>query len=449
MKALVQPVLSFLYPPLSSNNPTWRCYKPVGMCVNRFINNAVILNPARLIGQGVSCLCLFALTSCISLPDLPDLSYMLPGSSDPVEETKAEISTANLLFVAPVSGLGEGARLVVADAIAAALRDASKPAVISSHINKFGPTVTGQIVEIKRDRSTIWLRAVWQLLASEGDRVSEVDQIIVSELEDWEKGSLEAINLIIKEVTPKIVDMVEKHIHPAKREVVINIRENPKAQKEMSPERMKALMDILKTNRPKPIKTIRTPQPTKTESSGRPLAIVPNMSKVAAASRNAPVKLQKTNPSEIIWGKPSFMIRSIYGAPGDGNRALYAEIRKALRKRDITVTEDVRQAAYFVESKVTVGKVVRGRQAAKIVWTVFTAKGEEVGRAIQENQVTAGSLEYQWGVIAEIVANSAADGIQGLFDGGIPSSPLEESDSLLPPQPELPHVPGKAPPPPS
>ena len=417
--------------------------------MNRFINSVGFLNPARVIGLGVSCICLFTLTSCISLPDLPDLSDLMPGRSTPVEEGVAEISTANLLFIAPVSGLGEGARLVVADAVAAALRDANQPAVISSHINKTGPTVTGQIDEIKRDRSTVWLCAVWQLLASEGDRISEVDQIIVSELEDWEKGSLEAINLIIKEVTPKIVTMVAQHIHPGQREVVINIRENPKAQKDMSPERMKALMDILKTNPPKPIKTIRTPQPAQAAPPGRPLAIMPKINKATAASPSTPVNLQESKPSEIVWGRPSFMIRSIYGAPGDGNRSLYAEIRKALRKRDITVTEDVRQAAYFVESKVTVGKVTRGRQAAKIVWTVFTAKGEEVGRAIQENQVTAGSLEYQWGVIAEIVANSAADGIQGLFNGKIPSSPLEEGDSLIPAQPELLRVPGKAPPPPS
>jgi L,D-peptidoglycan transpeptidase YkuD (ErfK/YbiS/YcfS/YnhG family) len=70
-------------------------------------------------------------------------------------------------------------------------------------------------------------------------------------------------------------------------------------------------------------------------------------------------------------------------------------MNKALRKRDMTVTEDPRQA--------------------KIVWAVNTMTDEEVGKTGQENQVKAGSLNGPWGRIAEIVSNAAVSGIQELF----------------------------------
>ena len=74
--------------------------------------------------------------------------------------------------------------------------------------------------------------------------------------------------------------------------------------------------------------------------------------------------------------------------------------------------------------------------------------GDEVGKTGQENQVNARSLNGPWGRIAEIVSNAAVSGIQELF--GIESR--KSSRRLELPNfsagPDLPQVPGRAPPPP-
>ena len=133
---------------------------------------------------------------------------------------------------------------------------------------------------------------------------------------------------------------------------------------------------------------------------------------------------------------------------GDGNEALTRAMKTALRKSDLTVTEDPRQAKFVIQGKVEISAPVNGRQQAKIVWMVNTMDGDEVGKAVQENQVKAGSLNGPWGRIAEIVSNAAVSGIQELF--GIESR--KSSRRSEPPKfsgsPELPQVPGRAPPPP-
>jgi hypothetical protein len=149
----------------------------------------------------------------------------------------------------------------------------------------------------------------------------------------------------------------------------------------------------------------------------------------------------------VSWARPSFLIKQVEGAPGDGNASLTAAMKAALRKRDLTVTDDPRQAGFVIEGKVQVGPNVNGRQQTKIVWAVNTISGQEVGKAVQENAVQAGTLDGSWGRIAEIVTNAAVLGIQELFG-------VEEKRSSglnlppVPPLPNLPRMPGRAPPPP-
>jgi hypothetical protein len=153
------------------------------------------------------------------------------------------------------------------------------------------------------------------------------------------------------------------------------------------------------------------------------------------------------DPPPVTWSKPSFLIKPVEGAPGDGNVALTNAMRDALRKRDLTVTDDPRQAGFVIEGRVQVGPNVNGRQQTKIVWAVNTITGQEVGKAVQENAVQAGSLDGSWGRIADIVTNAAVVGIQELF--GVEE---KRASSLnlppVPPLPNLPQMPGRAMPPP-
>ncbi len=155
-----------------------------------------------------------------------------------------------------------------------------------------------------------------------------------------------------------------------------------------------------------------------------------------------------TDLPPVVWGKPSFLIRPVTGAPGNGNEALTEAIKRALRDKDMTITEDPRQAGYLVVGKVDVGAPVNGRQQARIVWQVTTITGDEVGKAIQENAVTAGSLDGRWGRVAKIVSVAAVNGIQELFDQTEGRSLNPGEPPYFPDVPNLEQVPGRAPPPP-
>jgi len=144
------------------------------------------------------------------------------------------------------------------------------------------------------------------------------------------------------------------------------------------------------------------------------------------------------------WANPVILVKLVEGAPGDGNQALMLAIKQALRIRNFMVTEDPRQAVFLIEGRVEIAPPTNGRQRAKVIWTVTTVSGGQVGRAIQENTIPAGSLNGAWGQVAVMVANAAADGVEELF--GRPST--RRAQAVVPPTPPLPQVPGRALPPP-
>jgi hypothetical protein len=189
---------------------------------------------------------------------------------------------------------------------------------------------------------------------------------------------------------------------------------------------------------PQPPKRKPKPQP-KSPGKGKPVLLpVPGQGP-------GPIT---ANPPPVTWKRPAFLIRQVQGAPGDGNEALTEAMKKALRERDMTVTEDPRQAGFVIQGRVEISAPVGGHQQAKIVWAISTMTGEEVGKAVQENVVRAGSLNGSWSGIAEIVSNAAVAGIQELF--GIESRQSSRRSELpkFSGGPDLPQVPGRAPPPP-
>jgi len=150
----------------------------------------------------------------------------------------------------------------------------------------------------------------------------------------------------------------------------------------------------------------------------------------------------------VRWGQPSFLIKPVHGAPSNGNEALTAALKSALRDRDLTISEDPRQAGFVIDGEVDTGQPVNGRQYVRIIWRVNTVTGEEVGKAVQENTVVAGSLDGEWGHVAEAVSHAAVRGIKDLF------SDADEYLTSREPLPEFPDVqlpatPGRAPPPPA
>ena len=71
-------------------------------------------------------------------------------------------------------------------------------------------------------------------------------------------------------------------------------------------------------------------------------ALLQNAATAKPAAMNETSDKPKVNP--ISWGMPSFLIRTVSGAPGDGKEVLIRGIKRAMRKLDLSVTEDQREA---------------------------------------------------------------------------------------------------------
>ncbi|MEQ9682791.1 MAG: hypothetical protein RLO49_08800 [Rhodospirillales bacterium] len=148
----------------------------------------------------------------------------------------------------------------------------------------------------------------------------------------------------------------------------------------------------------------------------------------------------------------SFLIAEVTGAPGNGNRLLGEALRRVLRARDQNVTDDPRQARFLVRGLVVMSEPKDGKQNARIVWSVENMEGKALGSAEQNNAVTAGTLDGNWGETALDVAMGAVVGIQRVLgDKARPFARRLPADAAPPPaksRETLPWDPGDAIPPP-
>ena len=320
------------------------------------------------------------------------------------------VDSSKLIYVVPVEGINGPARMVLADAIAAALRDAKQPAILTEKINEMGPTVTGRIVEANERGSVVWVTALWQLLAPYGTAVTEYRQQVVVDAGLWKTGSAELINLLASDAGPKVVAMVHDFVSPmseqaalpdalappgitaapapvpmlatpapektppsakasAKTSVKVPVKavakdrtKNKAAAKALASLARKeapepgAKKPAQKTDRPKILMEIpeKTPPAAKRKASLRPVKKVKKGKPVLMpipAEGPSPVAAA---PPPVSWGRPAFLIKAVKGAPGDGNEALTRAMKKALRKSDLTVTEDPRQAKFVIQGKVEI-----------------------------------------------------------------------------------------------
>jgi len=155
-------------------------------------------------------------------------------------------------------------------------------------------------------------------------------------------------------------------------------------------------------------------------------------------------------PLPFLLMGAGILVNPVEGAPGDGNQALFQGIKKSLVEADVLLTEDPRQASVVLDGRVGVEAAPNGRQQIVVVWRVSTVDGFEIGRATQENTVTAGSLDGPWGAQAERIADAAVVGIARILSAGNrPAGPRPRPGrETPPPSPDLEQIPGRAPPPP-
>ena len=183
------------------------------------------------------------------------------------------------------------------------------------------------------------------------------------------------------------------------------------------------------------------------------------VNELAAAGANLLASMvTETRPPEQqqqqASGRVRVAVRTVVGAPGDGNDSLAASMTAVLKHADVELVDATKgQPDLDVDANVSVD--AKGdKQHVKIVWRVLRASGAEIGTVAQENDVPRGRLDGPWGDIAYTVAIAAGNGIMQLVDRGAPPVKLGAAATPPPPpatalpaaDPTLPSVPPNAPP---
>jgi len=368
------------------------------------------------------------------------------------------IEPERLIHVLPVEGAQNPARLVLADAVVAGLLDVGRPAVLAEEANPAGASIVGRIGNIETHGNLLWVDVIWQLRAPYGTPVAQVSQQLAVDEKLWREGGAEVVNLVIDDAMPRITEIVETHVGP------VDIARVPPPQPAPPPMPAAAagppkMMDGVTGTDTKVAAEATAEVAAKPDDKPGAKAgaepqedqsllekLAPNMDAETRRPGDARPK-KPASVTTIQWGRPAFLVNRVAGAPGNGNEALTAALRSALRARDITISTDPRQAGFVIDGRVTLTRPVNGRQLARITWTVNTITGEQVGRAVQENNIVAGTLDGEWGRVAEIVAGAAVKGVEELF--GAAENRVAGEDALPNiPDIDLPQVPGRAPPPP-
>ncbi|MBM3581162.1 MAG: hypothetical protein FJX37_04260 [Alphaproteobacteria bacterium] len=355
------------------------------------------------------------------------------------------------VIVLPLAGTDWLGRPALAEEIARLLRATTPNARAGTAPDGRSRTIEGHVETIEEGDSVVWLEIAWTYRGRDGAPIAEHRQIAAMDRKLWTRAALSAVQMIASEIAPKAAALLRNE----SPRLVASRPANPR-------EDGFVLGGEIASNQP-----VAAPVDTRGDSLARPSAparqeppVYAPAGAVAAAQAvpqpfpqavpqaapplapalpvreiaSAPVAPVQGSPLSSAWANPVILVKLVEGAPGDGNQALMLAIKQALRIRNFMVTEDPRQAVFLIEGRVEIAPPTNGRQRAKVVWTVTTVSGGQVGRAIQENTIPAGSLNGAWGQVAVMVANAAADGVEELF--GRPSTP------------PLPQVPGRALPPP-
>ncbi len=114
---------------------------------------------------------------------------------------------------------------------------------------------------------------------------------------------------------------------------------------------------------------------------------------------------------------PGVFVGAVAGAPGNGNDALRKAMTNHLANHGVRLADRAGgKNTFSVAATVNLGEAAGGTQEVRISWRVLDAEGEERGSVDQANAVAAGSLDGDWGAVAEAVAAAAAGGIAQLVE---------------------------------
>lgn len=139
------------------------------------------------------------------------------------------------------------------------------------------------------------------------------------------------------------------------------------------------------------------------------------LSDSGAAAAPAPVTPPTATASIASGGPVTAMVPNVTGAPGDGSVSLTSALQRELSRNGVALSDRPTGNTYRVEGRVSLGSGGNGKQPIQIDWHVKDPQGKQLGTVSQKNEIPEGSLDGEWGKVADAAASAAAQGILKLL----------------------------------
>jgi len=162
---------------------------------------------------------------------------------------------------------------------------------------------------------------------------------------------------------------------------------------------------------PAPVKTAAV-TPPKTPRPKTPTETPTLASSVDTPNPGHPVQPVNATPGEVVAVVPA-----VNGAPGDGKTSLAEAMKRALGRQGIKLVSTGTAGAYKIQGHVEMGAVANGQQPITIRWVVIDPAGKQMEKTVvQNNKISAGTLDGAWGDVAEQAAGAAASEVTKLLN---------------------------------
>jgi hypothetical protein len=122
-------------------------------------------------------------------------------------------------------------------------------------------------------------------------------------------------------------------------------------------------------------------------------------------------------PSSGPADLPRVEVLPVSGAPGGeaNNALLQRAAASVLRQVGAPITADAGKADAAVAALVSITPEVEGQERIRIVWSVMTPDGTEIGTVKQENVLPRGYALRDWEDLAFLISGNAVDGLVPLL----------------------------------
>ncbi len=133
--------------------------------------------------------------------------------------------------------------------------------------------------------------------------------------------------------------------------------------------------------------------------------------KLMALLRAVEASIKQSDPNSLYNRPARIYFLGVFGAPGDGNASLAAQMRRLLPDTGDQFVASKDDADFLLRGVVRVTDVAGGEQQVEIHWQVADASGKIAGDVAQGHDFPAGALSHFWGQVAVAVATEAAGGV--------------------------------------